>query len=266
MSNEIEGISRTKSTPGGSPSRGRIRIESGAKRVRTYLGGEIVADTTHPVLVWEVPYYPAYYVPVNDVRTDLLVPDGGVRRSPSRGEGRTFTVKAGGKEAAGAALRYADSPIEELRDLIRFDWDAMDAWFEEDEEVFTHPRNPYTRIDILPSSRHVRVEVDGVIVAESTSPRLLFETGLPVRYYLPKPHVRMNLLVPTATVTRCPYKGRAEYWSVRAGEKVYADLAWSYRTPLPESLRIAGLIAFYNEKVDLYVDGVGQERASTRSG
>ncbi len=160
-------------------SRGRVRIESGAKRVRAYLGAEVVVDTTRPVLVWEVPYYPAYYFPAADVRTELLEPDGGVAHSPSRGDGRTFTVRAGGKEAAGAALRYEDSPIEELRDLIRLDWDAMDAWFEEDEEVFTHPRDPYTRVDILPSSRHVRVEVDGVTVAESASPRLLFETGLP---------------------------------------------------------------------------------------
>ena len=223
-----------------------------------------MADTTRPMLVWEIPYYPAYYFPVADVRTDLLEADGGVAHSPSRGDGRTFAVRAGGKEAPGAALRYEDSPIEELRDLIRLEWDAMDAWFEEDEEVFTHPRDPYTRVDILPSSRHVRVEVDGVTVAESVSPRLLFETGLPPRYYLPKPHVRLDLLTPTDTVTHCPYKGQAGYWSVRAGDAVHEDLAWSYRAPLPESQKIAGLIAFYNEKVDLYVDGVRQERPSTK--
>jgi uncharacterized protein (DUF427 family) len=241
-------------------ARGRIRIEPGAKRVRAYLGGEVVADTTSPMLVWEIPYYPAYYFPAGDVRAELLEADGGVSHSPSRGDGRTFTVRAGGKEASGGALRYEDSPIEELRGLIRLDWGAMDAWFEEDEEVFTHPRDPYTRIDILPSSRHVRVEVDGVTIAESASPRLLFETGLPVRYYLPKTHVRLDLLTPTDSVTHCPYKGQAEYWSVRAGDRVHEDLAWSYRAPLPESGRVAGLIAFYNDRVDLYVDGVRQER------
>jgi uncharacterized protein (DUF427 family) len=245
-------------------TRGRVRIESGEKRVRAYLGAEVVVDTTRPVLVWEVPYYPAYYFPAADVRTELLEPDGGVAHSPSRGEGRTFTVRAGGKEARGAALRYEDSPIAELRGLIRLDWDAMDAWFEEDEEVFTHPRDPYTRVDILPSSRHVRVEVDGVTVAESASPRLLFETGLPVRYYLPKTHVRMDMLTPTDSESHCPYKGRAEWWSVRVGDSLHEDLAWSYRTPLPESQKIAGLVAFYNEKVDLYVDGVRQERPSTK--
>ena len=156
-------------------------------------------------------------------------------------------------------MRYEDSPIEELRSLIRFDWAAMDAWFEEDEQVFTHARDPYTRVDILASSRHVRVEVDGVTIAESTSPRLLFETGLPVRYYLPKPHVRMGLLAPTDTVTHCPYKGKAEYWSVRTGDDVHEDLAWSYPAPFPESQKIAGLIAFYNDKVDIYVDGVPED-------
>ena len=245
-------------------ARGRIRIEPGAKRVRAYLGGEVIVDSIRPTLVWEVPYYPAYYFPLADVRTELLEADGGVAHSPSRGDGRTFTVRAGGKEAAGAAVRYEDSPLEELRDLIRLEWDAMDAWFEEDEEVFTHPRDPHTRVDILPSSRHVRVEVDGVTIAESTSPRLLFETGLPVRYYLPKTHVRMDLLVASDTVTHCPYKGEAETWSVRAGDAAHEDLAWSYRTPLPESQKIAGLVAFYNEKVDIYVDEVLQERPHTK--
>jgi uncharacterized protein (DUF427 family) len=195
---------------------------------------------------------------------DDLLRYGPAAHSPSRGDGRTFTVRAGSREALRAAVRYQHSPIEELRDLIRLDWDAMDAWFEEDEQVFTHPRDPYTRVDILPSSRHVRVDVDGVTVAESTSPRMLFETGLPPRYYLPKTHVRLDLLIPTDTVSHCPYKGDAEYWSVRTGDNVHDDLAWSYRTPLPESQKIAGLIAFYNEKVDIYLDGVQQERPSTK--
>jgi uncharacterized protein (DUF427 family) len=243
--------------------RGRIRIETGAKRVRAYLGGEVVADTTRPVLVWEVPYYPTYYFPLADVRAGLEG-DGGVAHSPSRGDGRTLSVRAANKEALGAALRYQDSPIEELRDLIRIDWDSMDAWFEEDEQVFTHPRDPYTRVDILPSSRHVRVDVEGETIAESTSPSLLFETGLPVRYYLPKTHVRLDLLTPTETLTHCPYKGQAEWWSVRARQNLHDDLAWSYRTPVPESQKIAGLIAFYNEKVDIYLDGTLQKRPSTQ--
>ena len=236
-------------------ARGRVRVEQGSKRIRAYLGGELVADTTRPLLVWEKPYYPTYYFPVADVRTDLLSEDGGIAHSPSRGDARIFTVRAGGQERSGAVLLYEQSPFDELHETIRLDWSAMDAWFEEDEEVFTHPRDPYTRVDILPSSRHVRVEVDGVTVAESTKPTLLFETGLPVRYYLPKTDVRMDLLARSATSSHCPYKGQADYWSLSLGETLVQDVAWSYRTPLPESQKIAGLVCFYPEKVDLYVDG-----------
>jgi uncharacterized protein (DUF427 family) len=244
--------------------RGRIRIEPGAKRVRAYLGGEVVADTVHPMLVWEIPYYPAYYFPVADVRADALDPDGGTVHSPSRGDATRFTVTAGGKSVPGAAWRFEDSPIEELRDLIRIDWAAMDAWFEEDEEVFVHPRDPYTRVDILPSSRHVEVQIDGITIADTRNARLLFETGLPVRYYIPKTDVRLDLLTHTDTVTHCPYKGQAEYWSVRAGDRVHEDFAWSYPAPLPESERVIGLVSFYNEKVDIFVDGVHQERPKTK--
>jgi len=238
-------------------TRGRVRVEHGAKRIRAYLGGELVADTTRPLLVWEKPYYPAYYFPVDDVRVELLEADGEIVHSPSRGDGQSFTVRAGGKEAASAALRYEHSPFDDLRDAIRLDWHALDAWFEEDEQVFTHPRDPYTRVDILPSSRHVRVEVDGVTIAETARPTLLFETGLPTRYYLPKTHTRMDLLVPSDMVSHCPYKGEAEYWSLRWADAI-DDIAWSYPTPLPESQKIAGLISFYPEKVDLYVDGIEQ--------
>ncbi|GAA0224075.1 DUF427 domain-containing protein [Actinomadura nitritigenes] len=243
--------------------RTRVRIEQGGKRIRAYLGGNLVADTIAPVLVWEIPYYPTYYIPAADVRAEL-VEDGSGDRSPSRGDATAYTVKVDGAEAPGAAVRYLESPVEELRGLVRLDWGAMDAWFEEDEEVFVHPRNPYTRVDVLASSRRVRVEVDGVTVAESSSPRLLFETGLPVRYYLPKTHVRMDLLEHTDTATHCPYKGTAEYWSVRANGKVHEDLAWSYPTPLEESRKVAGLVCFYSEKVDIYVDGVLQERPKSR--
>ena len=237
--------------------RGRVRVEHGAKRVRAYLGGELVADTTEPLLVWEKPSYPTYYFPSADIRAECT-PDGSVFHSPSRGDANGFTVRAGGKEAAGAALRYEHSPFEELRDAIRLDWNAMEAWFEEDEEVFTHPRDPYTRVDILPSSRHVRIELEGVTIAETAKPTLLFETGLPTRYYLPKTHVRLDLLVPSDTASHCPYKGQAEYWSIRLDDEIRPDIAWSYRTPLQESQKIAGLISFYPDKVELHVDGIRQ--------
>ena len=240
-------------------ARGRVRVEQGSKRIRAYLDGEIVADTRRPLLVWEKPYYPTYYFPAADVNTDLLTEDGGVAHSPSRGDGKLLTVRAGKQKRVGAALRYERSPFAELNATIRLEWAAMDAWFEEDEEVFTHPRDPYTRVDILPSSRHVRVVVDGITVAESARPTLLFETGLPPRYYVPKTEVRMDLLVPTASSSHCPYKGDASYWSLTLEDRVVEDVAWSYRTPLPESQKIAGLVCFYPDKVDLYVDGRLQE-------
>jgi uncharacterized protein (DUF427 family) len=139
----------------------------------------------------------------------------------------------------------------------------MEAWFEEDEEVFVHPRNPYTRVDILRASRSVRIEVAGAVVAETTHPTFLFETGLPRRTYIPKLDVRMALLQPTDSASMCPYKGTARYWSVRAGDDVYRDLAWSYDAPFRESAPIAGLVAFYDEKVDVYVDGELQPRPKT---
>jgi uncharacterized protein (DUF427 family) len=242
----------------------RLRApEASPKRVRVYLGGELVADSTRVKLVWEVPYFPQYYFPMADVTAEL-VPTGTTTHSPSRGNATHFTVTTPSHGAVDAAWQYTDSPIDELRDAVRFDWDAMDGWFEEDEEVFTHPRSPYTRVDILDSSRHVQVIVEGITIADSRKPKLLFETDLPTRFYLPKVDVRMDLLVPTETESHCPYKGIARYWSVRAGETVTPDLAWSYPTPLPESQKISGLIAFFNERVDHVIDGEPVERPHTK--
>ena len=243
-------------------ARGSVKTEPGAKRVRAYLAGRLAADTRHPVLVWEIPYYPAYYLPAGDVTAELE-PTGKTEHSPSRGEAVLYDVRVDGAVAAGAARRYPDSPLTAIRDLVRLDWDAMDEWLEEDEPVYTHPRDPYHRVDILHSSRRVRVEVDGVTVADSVRPVILFETGLPPRFYLPLPDIRTDLLTPAATQTHCPYKGTATYWSLDAGHGPHPDLMWAYRAPLPESQKIAGLACFYNEKVDLYLDGELQNRPRT---
>jgi uncharacterized protein (DUF427 family) len=243
-------------------SRGSVKVEQGQKRVRVYLSGELVADTRTPFLVWENPSYPTYYLPESDVRASLIAANE-TKHSPSRGDGEVLHVKVATATAERAALRYPDSPLEQLRGLVRFDWNAMSEWLEEDEPVYTHPRDPYHRVDILASSRHVRVELDGVTVAESRQPRILFETGLPARHYLPITDVRMDLLRPSETVTHCPYKGAAGYWSVDTGQRVHTDIVWIYRTPLPESQKIAGLACFYDEKADVYLDGVLQARPRT---
>jgi uncharacterized protein (DUF427 family) len=243
-------------------SRGRVRVERSQKRVRAYFGRELVADTAHPLLVWEIPYYPSYYLPISDVRAELVA-TGAVEHSPSRGDAELYDVKVAQATAPAAARRYRDSPIEELREVVRIDWQAMDEWLEEDEPVYTHPRDPYTRVDILASSRHLEVKVDDVTVAESHQPRILFETGLPPRYYLPLSDLRLDMLAPSGTVSHCPYKGTANYWHLDVSGQRHEDFVWMYRMPLPESQKIAGLGAFYNEKVDLYLEGERQERPRT---
>ena len=241
----------------GATVRGRVRVEPGEKRIRAYLAGRLVVDSIHPVLVWESPYYPTYYLPVADVAADLIG-SGETVTSPSRGTGALYDVLVPGTAAPGAAMRYHDSPIESLRDLVRLEWAAMSEWFEEDEIVYTHPRDPYTRVDVLASSRHVRVEIEGVVVADTRQPRLLFETGLPTRYYIPLTDVRMDLLRPSSSESYCPYKGTASYLSLVTPSGVRTDVAWMYRTPLPEGQKVAGLVSFYNERSRIFVDGVLQ--------
>ncbi|MFT3912683.1 MAG: DUF427 domain-containing protein [Anaeromyxobacteraceae bacterium] len=241
------------------PQRGRVKVEPSTKRVRAYLGGEPVFDTLRPVLVWESPKFPTYYVPAPDVRAQL-VPSGRTERSPSRGEAELLDVSSGRATAPGAARRYPDSPLEALRGLVRFDWEAMSEWLEEDEPVYTHARDPHHRIDTLRSSRRITISVGGTQVADSTRAVVLHETDLVPRWYLPMTDARMDLLVPSETETHCPYKGRATYFSVRAGDALHADLVWTYRAPFQDAWKVGGLIAFYDEKVDLAIDGVPQAR------
>lgn len=242
-------------------NRGLVRTAPSHKRVRLVLGGDVIVDTDDALYVWEGPHYPQYYVPRADVADGALVTSATTKRSPSRGTATYFTVRGGGREHVDAAWTYADSPIEGLHGRVRFDWSAADAWFEEDEEIFVHPRDPSTRIHILPSSRHVVVTVDGVTVAESDRPTFLHETGLRRRTYLPKLDVRLDMLVPTTTESMCPYKGTAVWWSVVTPAAEHVDLGWSYPTPLRESAPIAGLVAFYDERVRLTVDGVASTTA-----
>ena len=246
-----------------SAERGRVKVEHGQKRVRGLLNGELIFDTKEPRLVWEIPYFPTYYIPEEDVAAGLVA-SGETRRSPSRGNAELLDIKLNRALVHHAALRYPESPIEELRRLVRFEWSALDEWLEEDEPIYTHPRDPYTRVDILHSSRHVEIVVDGVRVADTHKPTILFETGLPPRYYLPLTDVRTEFLSPSEKQTHCPYKGMASYYSLEGDAKFHEDFAWIYRSPLPESQKIAGLVAFFNEKVDLYLDGELQSRPQTK--
>ncbi len=238
-------------------------IEPVPRRIRAFLGAEPVVDTTEAHYVWEWANYPQFYLPSRDVREELLVSDGRTEDSP-RGTSLLYGWAAAPDPAPTVARLLVEPVRPELADTFRFEWDSLDRWFEEDEEVFVHPRNPYSRVDALRSTRSVRIELEGIVLADSSSPVMVFETGLPTRYYLNRTEVDFAHLVPTSTVTRCPYKGTTTgYWSVQVNGTTHDDLAWSYDFPTRQLLPIAGLISFYNEQVDVFVDGVLAERPRT---
>ncbi|MFE3657395.1 DUF427 domain-containing protein [Streptomyces sp. NPDC059165] len=238
--------------------------EPSERWVRGVKEGVTVVDSRRPLLVWEPGRpVPLYAFPTGDVRMDLLRRT--VRPASGRHAGSTvfYDLEAGESVVPAAAWTY---PGEELGGHVSFEWfgrNALDHWYEEEEEVFVHPRDPHKRVDALPSTRHVRVEIDGTVVADTHSPVLLFETDLPVRYYVPRVDVRLDLLTPVRMHTRCPYKGVAgEYWSWPGGG-TRRDIAWSYPDPLPAVGVIKDRVAFYNESVDITVDGERQQRPVT---
>jgi uncharacterized protein (DUF427 family) len=238
-------------------------VEPAPRRVRAVLGGRVVFDTVRALYVWEWPYYPQYYIPRSDVNPDVLVDEQHVQHL-KHGTAQRYGLRVGDVERPRSARVFTEEAEKGLAGTVRFDWAALDAWFEEDEEVFVHPRNPYTRVDALRSSRPVRIELDGVVLAESASPVMVFETGLPTRYYLDRTSVNFEHLEPSDTVTACPYKGRTSaYWSVRVGDELHPDLAWAYDFPTRQLLPIAGMVAFYNEKLDVIVDGERLPRPDT---
>jgi uncharacterized protein (DUF427 family) len=266
-----------------------LRREPIAKRIRAVHAGGTVVDTTRAVLVWEPRrVVPSYAVPVDDLRGELLpgqpagagtsgagAADAGGVRLPDVTDrpvldpsipfavhttpGQVVTVRAGGQDRPGAGFRPADP---DLAGYVVLDFRAFDAWNEEDEPNVGHPRDPFHRIDVLPSSRPVRLELDGHLLAESSRPALLFETMLPMRYYLPREDIRAEL-IPSSTTTYCAYKGRASYWSAAVGGRVIPDVAWAYTEPLHDATQVRGLIAFFDERLDLTLDGRRRERPVT---
>jgi len=236
-------------------------VEPTPRRIRVRLGDELVADSDRAQLL--VQYGPAglptYYLPREDVRPDTLVDE-----ATGRAGQRTWSVRAGRKRADAAAWAHenATGPLAALADHVTFSWRQLD-WYEEDERVIVHARDPHKRVDTLRSSRHVQVLAAGEQVADSVRPLLLFETSLPTRYYLPFSDVRTELFEASDTVTICPYKGVARYWSLRVGDTFVQDAAWSYPDPIPENPKIRDLVCFFNERVDLVVDGKELERPIT---
>jgi uncharacterized protein (DUF427 family) len=260
-----------------------LRHEPVAKRIRAELAGTTVVDSTRSVLVWEPRrVVPQYAVPAEDIRAELspappgprvgedvgsLLPDVTSRRvldpripfTVHSADGQPLDVGSGPARRPAAGFRFDDP---DLAGYVALDFDAFDAWYEEDERNVAHPRDPFHRIDVLPSSRHVRIELDGTLLAESTRPVLLYETLLPVRFYL-RPEDVVAPLTPTATHTWCAYKGQASYHAVALPDRAVPDLAWTYLDPLPEAGRVRGLVAFFTERVDVTLDGERRPRPIT---
>jgi uncharacterized protein (DUF427 family) len=241
-------------------------VEPCPRRVRATIDGQTIFDTTRARYVWEWPFYPQYYIPVGDIAAGCLVDENQEQRLRS-GTARRHGLRVGGVDRPGSVRVYGDDAAEGVAGTARFEWAALDAWFEEDEQIFVHPRNPYARVDALRSRRRVRIERSGILLAESDAPVLVFETGLPTRYYLDRSDVQWGHLRPSDTETACPYKGvTSAYWSFDSGGDRHDDIAWSYDFPTRQLLPIAGLVAFYNEFVDVILDGELQPRPVTHFG
>ena len=246
--------------------KGLIYFEESPRRIRGAFAGETIVDSRHPKLLHEHGLLPVYYFPEADVRTDLLQPSDHVTHCPWKGEARHWTLVVGERTAENAAWSYPD-PIEDAPPLaghLAFYWNALDEWFEEDEPAIVHARDPYHRIDILDTSRHIRVEVGGETVAETRRARVLFEASLPPRWYIPREDVRADVLVESDKRTGCAYKGFASYDSVRTSGELEEDLVWRYDEPRREAERIKGYLAFFNERADIYVDGELQGQPVTQ--
>jgi uncharacterized protein (DUF427 family) len=244
----------------------KITFEASPRRVRVKFNGETIADSTRAHLLFETRHLPVYYFPRADVRMDKLTPTDHHTFCPYKGTASYWTIRVGDKVSENAVWGYPESydEVAAMQDFVAFYWDRVDGWYEEDEEIFVHPRDPYKRVDAIASSRHVEVIVGGEVVADTRRAKFLFETRLPTRYYIPPEDVRMDLLVPSDKATQCPYKGKARYYSVKAGGKEYPDIVWYYPEPIPECPKIKGHLAFFNEQVDeIRVDGVAVPKPLT---
>lgn len=244
-----------------------IHVSESPRHVRVVFNGQTIADSKHAKLVREAEVLPVYYFPREDVRAELFTQSRHNSSCPYKGEASYWSIDLAGKHADSAAWSYRDPlpAADPIRNHFAFEWNKMDKWLEEAEEIFVHARDPYKRVDVLPSSRHIRIVIDGQLVAETRRPKLLFETNHPVRFYIEREDVRMDLLVPSATKSRCPYKGPADYWSVKLGERQFDDMVWGYMEPIAECPKIKGLLCFFHERgADIYVDGEEIPRPKTK--
>ncbi|KAK5013686.1 hypothetical protein LTR60_003447 [Cryomyces antarcticus] len=237
-------------------TRGPVRTLPTPRRVRAFFNHTCVVDTTHALYVWEHEYYPQFYVPQDTLKQGCWsekddIGDGAKILNIHVGDRETDRVIAFGAKAGA------------LNAMVRIEFGSVDAWLEEDTPIYVHPKDPFKRIDILDSIRPIKISIDGVVVASAPASMHLYETTLPTRYYLPLTSVDFAVLRTSKTVTACPYKGEAEYYDVVVNGKTHKDVIWYYRRPTLECALVAGHICFYNEKVDIELDGVKLERPKT---
>jgi uncharacterized protein (DUF427 family) len=224
------------------------------RRVRATFGGEVVLDTDRGVLLHESALQPVLYAPWQDIRQDLLTGTDHHTTCPFKGIASYWSIRVNGHEAENAVWSYPEPNAESpwLEPLAAFYWDRVDAWYDEEDRVYVHLRDPYHRIDARRTSRPVRVTAAGELLAETRAAYVLSENGLPNRWYLPREDCRLDLLQPTATSTHCPYKGTANYWTL-ASAPDQRDVAWSYERPFPEATPVARCLSFYGEAVEVRV-------------
>ncbi len=224
--------------------------------MRAYADDNLIADSKSVLIKKGPGHIPEYVFPEQDVNSEYLSKNS--RDEDPVGTFHWFSLKNSGncRERAGKVYDRTVSGAEILEGRYIMNWEAFEQWREEDEIVSTHPRDPYTRIDIRESDRRVEVRVCGEKIAETARPKILFETGLPARFYFPPDAVKISYLKPSKSETSCPYKGKASYWDVEVSGDTVRDAVWSYVEPFDESAGIRGYFCFYDSKVDsLIVDG-----------
>jgi uncharacterized protein (DUF427 family) len=249
-----------------TPTGAVLFFEPVPQRIRALFEKETVVDTTRAMLLHESKHLPVYYFPEADIRADLLVPSDRTTRCPHKGEASYSSLRVGERTAENAVWAYR-APIESasfLRGYVAFYWNQMDEWFAEDEELHGHPRDPYARIDVYPSSRHVRILLDGQVLADTRRSRALFESNLPTRWYIPQEDVRMDLLETSTTRTRCAYKGSASHFHAQLRGALHEDVAWTYPEPQHDGEPVKDYVAFYNERVVVELDGEPEDRVESQ--
>lgn len=243
----------------------RILFEPHPRRFRAELNGRTIFDTTGGYLLHESNILPVLYVPLSDVDHELLQRTDHRTHCPFKGDASYWSITAGGRTVENGLWAYEDPKPEAawLEGFGSLYWNAADTWYEEDEVIMGHWRDPYHRVDVRRSSRHARVTAHGIAIAETDHPVLVFETNLPVRVYLRQEDVRMNLLTKTDIHTICPYKGRASYWTLTLEDgTTIPDAAWTYDEPLDDIGDLDGLVSFLGDGIEAHLDPVGRTAAA----